>query len=187
MATRTIPIRNLLKRSLDCAGRSCGKSLPMRTFSAVSKGGNDDYVSPFQEIYDTIEEGKTFLGTKEFNYPEVKTLDCGVPEHALRFKTTTYGRLLEEPFVTPMEHRITLQVPISHIPLSDIEEMAFKEIVGTRLNEKTGMLQLSSAQFGSRIENKRHVVSMLERIVENTKSLAAKVEAEIGGNESVNA
>lgn len=189
MASRKIPLRNILKRACDFhALRPVGQfSTAVRAYSADPQDKNGAYVSPFQEIFDTIKEGKTFLGSTEFKIPEVKILECGVPEHALRFKTTTYGRLLEEPYVRPMEHRITLQVPISYIPLNEVEEMALKEIVGTRLNEGTGMLHLSSAQFGSRIENKRHVVSMLERIVESTKALAAKVEVEIGGGKAVEA
>lgn len=158
----------------------------VRRFASVSRDGGD-YVSPFQEIFNTIEEGKTFLGSSEFRIPETKMLKCGVPENVLRFKTTTYGRLLEEPYVRPNEHRITLQVPISFIPLNEIEHIALREIVGTRLNEDTGILQLSSAQFGSRIENKRHVVSMLERIVESAKSLASKAQAEIGAGETAKA
>jgi hypothetical protein len=190
MASRKIPLRNILKRACDFhALRPVGQSsTAVRAYSAVPQDRNGPaYVSPFQEIFDTIKEGKTFLGSTEFKIPEVKFLECGVPEHALRFKTTTYGRLLEEPYVRPMEHRITLQVPISYIPLNEVEEMALKEIVGTRLNEGTGMLHLSSAQFGSRIENKRHVVSMLDRIVESTKALAAKVEVDIGGGKAVEA
>jgi hypothetical protein len=138
------------------------------------------YVSPFQEIFDTIKQGKTFMGTSKFSPPEINYLKCGVPEHVLKYKTTTYGRLLEEPYVMPMEHRVTLQVETEHIPMTGMERVVLKEIVGNRLNDETGLLQLSSAQFGSRIENKRHAVSMLERIVDSTKKLAAKIEAEGG-------
>ena len=144
----------------------------------------NSYVSPFQEIFDTIQEGKTFLGTSEFQYPSVKLLKCGVAEHYLRFKTTTYGRLLEEPFVRANEHRIILQVAIRHVPLNDVERLVLKEIVGDRLNDETGVLQLSSSQFGSRIENKRHVVSMLERAVESARSLAARITEETSGSEA---
>eukprot|EP00533_Pseudo-nitzschia_delicatissima_P016669 CAMPEP_0197282288 /NCGR_PEP_ID=MMETSP1432-20130617/23954_1 /TAXON_ID=44447 /ORGANISM="Pseudo-nitzschia delicatissima, Strain UNC1205" /LENGTH=201 /DNA_ID=CAMNT_0042749203 /DNA_START=25 /DNA_END=626 /DNA_ORIENTATION=+ len=151
-------------------------SATSRCYSSAAIDGN--YASPFQEIFDNIDEGKTFLGTTEFQYPNVKLLKCGVAEHLLRFKTTTYGRLLEEPFVRPNEHRVILQVAIRHIPLSDIERLVLKEIVGTRLNDETGVLQLSSSQFGSRIENKRHVVSMLERAVESTKKLATRIQDE---------
>lgn len=152
--------------------------------SAAMKDNSSDkhnYVSPFQDIFDTIDNGKTFLGTKEFQYPNAKFLKCGVPEHQLKYKTTTYGRLLEEPFVRPNEHRVILQVAVRHIPLTDVQKMVLKEIVGNRLNGETGILQLSSAQFGSRIENKRHVVSMLERAVESAKTLAAKLVDEEKG------
>jgi len=159
-----------------------------RCYSAAASNNNtpnsNPHVSPFQEIFDTIQEGKTFLGTTEFQYPNVKLLKCGVAEHLLRFKTTTFGRLLEEPFVRPNEHRVILQVAIRHIPLTDIERIVLKEIVGTRLNDETGVLQLSSSQFGSRIENKRHVVSMLERAVESAKKLASRIEDEEGGTAS---
>lgn len=163
------------------SGRN-GKASPLP--SSSSSPSAPSYVSPFQEIFDTIREGKTFLGTTEFHAPDLKVLKCGVPEHALKFKTTTYGRLLEEPFVRPMEHRVTLQVAVRHIPLSDSEMLVLREIVGTRYNDETGVLQLSSSQFGSRIENKRHVVSMLERIVDSARTLAERVEKEVRAMES---
>jgi hypothetical protein len=162
-------------------------AVPSRCYgsAAIDGSSNDEnvssstsYASPFQEIFDNIQEGKTFLGTTEFQYPNVKLLKCGVAEHLLRFKTTTYGRLLEEPFVRPNEHRVILQVAIRHIPLTDVQRLVLKEIVGNRLNDETGVLQLSSSQFGSRIENKRHVVSMLERAVESAKTLAARIMEE---------
>ena len=84
----------------------------------------------------------------------------------------------------PNEHRVILQVETQHLPLTDTEKVVLKEIVGSRLDDKKGMLHLSSSQFGSRIENKRHAVSMLDRIVESTRTLAAKVEAEVLGNKS---
>lgn len=158
-----------------------------RSYASAQEGTknmNGRYQSPFQEIFDTIQGGKTFMGTSELKMPEIKYLKCGIPEHVLRFKTTTYGRLLEEPFVRPMEHRVTLQVDTRHIPLNEMEQLVLKEIVGTRLNDQTGILQLSSAQFGSRIENKRHLVSMLERIIESTKTLTARVESE-GGSKTI--
>jgi hypothetical protein len=147
------------------------------TTTQSSSQSSSHLVSPYQEIFDTISNGKTFLGTTEFQYPTIKTLKCGIPEHKLKYKTTTYGRLLEEPFVRPNEHRVTVQIAIRHIPFTnDIQKFVLKEIVGNRLNDDTGILQLSSSQFGSRIENKRHVVSMLERAIESAKTLALRVE-----------
>jgi hypothetical protein len=164
------------RNALRASSRAYASALPS------SDSSDGQYVSPFRDIFNTIQEGKTFIGSSEFLIPEIKHLKCGIPEHVLRFKTTAYDRLLEEPFVRPNEHRVTLQVDTRHIPLDDVEKMVLKEIVGTRLNEETGVVQLSSNQFGSRIENKRHVVSMLERIVESTKALAARIQQEVAGN-----
>ena len=155
----------------------------LRCFAAAAsqdKGKSNRYVSPYKEVFDGINEGKTFLGTQELKRPETRYLKCGIPEDALRFKTIAYGRLLEEPYVMPNEHRVTLQVPIRDLPLNDVEMVVLKEIVGTRLNETKGLLQLSSVQFGSRIENKRHVVSMLERIVHAAKELAKRLPEKKG-------
>ena len=203
MPVQTLPLHRMLGRRIVPAKlvrgiRGVGGAnniSKMRGFASVSSkdsgatatnpGGDRFYVSPFREIFDTIKEGKTFMGTSQFVAPEIKYLKCGVPEHLLRYKTTTFGRLLEEPFVKPNEHKVTLQVETQYIPLTDMERIVMKEIVGNRLNDETGLLQLSSSQFGSRIENKRHTVSMLERIVESAKALAAKVEADSKATEEV--
>jgi hypothetical protein len=158
-----------------------------RFYASTARETNDDnqkknspYVSPFQDIFDNIQQGKTFLGTSEFQMPpETRYLKGGIPENALRFKTTAFGKLLEAPYVRPNEHRVVLQIHMRYIPLKEAEQLVLREIVGTRLNEDTGVLQLSSSQFGSRIENKRHVVSMLERAVERAKVLAARLEKEV--------
>lgn len=148
--------------------------------SSSSNNPNNQYVSPFQDIFDTIQEGKTFLGTSEFAIPEIKMLKCGIPEHVLKFKTTAFDRLLEAPHVHNNEHRVTLQLDVkTNTKLDDVEMMVLKEIVGGRYQEEKGILQLSSNQFGSRIENKRHCVSMLERIMEQTKTLAARIQQEV--------
>ena len=192
LANMNASVQQLSSTRLQTVQAQHETSLPSRRYGSAaiddskSDGGSsgsssNPYTSPFQEIFDTIQEGKTFLGTTEFQYPNVKLLKCGVAEHLLRFKTTTYGRLLEEPFVRPNEHRVILQVAIRHIPLTDVERIVLKEIVGNRLNDETGVLQLSSSQFGSRIENKRHVVSMLERAVESAKKLAARISDEEEG------
>ena len=151
--------------------------------SATSSSTQQGYVSPFQDIFDQINEGRTFLGTEKFVKPEQKYLGCGVPESALRFKTSSYGRFQQAPFVSPNEHRVTLQVATDDIPLNPKEMALLKEIVGTRLCDERSILQLSSIQFGSRIENKRHVVTMLDRCVESARTLAKRLD-EYEGNTS---
>ena len=153
--------------------------------SEAPQDSSDRYVSPYKNFFDSIKEGKTFMGSQEFTETEVKHLACGIPEFALRFKTTTYGRLMDAPFVRPNEHRVTLTVATHYLPLSEVEMMVLKEIVGTRLDEEKGVLQLSSVQFGSRIENKRHVVTQLERLVKSALQLANELpDTKIKGKES---
>ncbi len=178
MTAPRVPLHKMLSRvtAVARAGKVVTRCYAAATSDEATRIAG--YVSPFQEIFDSIREGKTFMGTSTFSPMEVKYLKCGCPEHVLKYKTTSYGRLLEAPFIRPNEHRVTLQVETHHIPLKDLERLVLKEIVGSRLNDETGLLQLSSSQFGSRIENKRHTVSMLERIVDSAKALAAKVEAE---------
>jgi Mitochondrial ribosomal subunit protein len=107
--------------------------------------------------------------------PEPQYLKCGIAEHRIRFRTVAYGRLQLAPHVQPWEHRVTMRVRLIDIPLkTPLEQKLLHEIVGTRL--KKDVLQLSSNQFGSRIENKRHLVSMLDRIVLGAKKLAQELE-----------
>ena len=110
--------------------------------------------------------------------PEPRYLKCGVNEETLRFKTMHYGRAQLAPHVQPGEHRVTFKVNMDDIPLNEMERDIVKQIVGNRVNEDRGELRLASDQFGSRIENKRHLTSMLDRIVLSAKRLAKELEQE---------
>lgn len=148
-----------------------------RFFGAVNE--NEDYDSPLKALFERMERnGPTALGTiQPIELPD-KVLECGVRESDLRFSTTTYGRTLTAPFVHPNEHRVTLKVNISKLPLNETELLILREIVGSRYNEERGVLRISSGQFGSRIENKRHLVSMLNRIVLSCQRLAKQIQDE---------
>ena len=126
-----------------------------------------------------IENSKISSGKDSSDYTElpVKMLRCGVPESALKFKTVAYGRLSMPPYVLPQEHKVTLKVNIDDIPFENETELEiFFQIVGQRYNSTKNELTLISSQFASRIENKRHAVSMLERIMESAKFLAKDVK-----------
>jgi hypothetical protein len=142
-----------------------------------SNSNHSHYVSPMQDLFDTMKHnGPTTLGTTEFSPAAVKLLKCGVSEHDLRFTTTSYGRLTVAPHVHPAEHRVVLQVATNKLQLTDIKQQEIlKEIVGSRWNEERQELRLTSDQFGSRIENKRHLVSMLDRIVLSSQRLAKEI------------
>lgn len=105
------------------------------------------------------------------------TLRCGIPESVLRFTTTSYGRTMNAPFVHPKENSVVLKVSTRHLPLSAMEREILREIVGNRLNDDRNELRLTSDQFGSRIENKRHLVSMLDRIVLSCQRLGRELDA----------
>jgi hypothetical protein len=146
--------------------------------TSTDDSNNHHYVSPMQDLFDTMKlDGPTTLGTTEFSPAAVKLLKCGVAEHDLRFTTTSYGRLTVAPHVHPAEHRVVLQISTGKLQLTNEKQQEIlKEIVGSRWNEERQELRLTSDQFGSRIENKRHLVSMLDRIVLSSQRLAKELQ-----------
>uniref|UniRef100_A0A7S3P4S3 Small ribosomal subunit protein mS35 mitochondrial conserved domain-containing protein n=1 Tax=Amphora coffeiformis TaxID=265554 RepID=A0A7S3P4S3_9STRA len=155
---------------------ACVAILPMRTFSSFGEESPlDDFLKPGAPtpLYGKVEWQPRPVTTKK--------LECGVDEAHLRFKTKCYGRLMLPPFVHPNEHKIVMTVPIHHLNLSPLERDILKEIVGSgRWHEDRGELRLQSVSFGSRIENKRHLVSMLDRLVLSCQRLAAEVQDQAG-------
>ena len=141
-----------------------------RTFSSFGEE------SPLESFLDPAAPTPLYNSTEFQPRPAGKRLECGVEESALRFKTTCYGRLLLAPFVHPNEHKIVMTVPIDELNLNGLERDILKEIVGSRWREEEGELRLQSVSFGSRIENKRHLVSMLDRLVLSCQRLAAEVQ-----------
>lgn len=165
-------------------------TMPFENKSGRRRGGGGvgrpDYTSPYSQFFNNIEAGRTSLGTTKAMEQRVfelqeQRLQCGIPESELRFRTVSYGRFALPPYVAPGEHRVTVKVALSAIPFeNDNEKEIFLEIVGSRYNPKKGDLQLSSEKFASRIENKRYLVDMIEKIVMNARKLAKEFDAEDG-------
>jgi len=136
------------------------------------------YVSPYAEFFANVEAGRSSLGTTTETERQAlelreRRLKCGIPESALRFRTKSYGRYMLPPYVSPGEHRVTVKVALSAIPLeNEREKEALLQIVGSRYNLEKGDLQLSSEKFASRVENKRLLVDMIERIVTGAREVA---------------
>jgi hypothetical protein len=148
---------------------------------------NEAYVSPYSEFFANIESGRTSLGTTEAMEQRIsklteQKLDCGICESELRFRTTSYGRFALPPYVSPGEHRVTVTLNLDAIPWDEQRGEAEKEIllqiVGPRYNPEKNVLKLSSEKFGSRIENKRYLVGMIEKIVSSSRELASEFAAE---------
>jgi len=159
-----------------------------KTPTSAGDGSTEHYVSPLEELFERMErDGPTTLGTtaaEEGGYHAFgdsqasKRLKCGVPESKLRFSTTSFGRTMNDPHVHPNEHRVVMKLNLNDVPLdrNGIEMEILREIVGTRLNDERNELRLMSNQFGSRIENKRHLVDMLDRIVLSCQRLAKELQ-----------
>ena len=156
-----------------------GSSSPLTTVTARKSG---KYISPFNSLFEDMKAGKTLISPENSTaQAEPARLKCGVFEHRLRFKTVNYPRLQLPPYVHPNEYKVTLKVYLNDLPLkTDLEKKIFHQIVGSRYIETFGELRLSSNQFASRIENKRHLTSMLNRIVSGAKQLAKDIEGKEG-------
>lgn len=148
---------------------------------------SSSYVSPYSDFFANIEAGRSSLGTTEemeekLSKLSMQKLDCGICESDLRFRTVSYGRFALPPYVSPGEHRVTVTLNLDAIPWDSERGEAEKEIllqiVGSRYNPEKNELKLSSEKFGSRIENKRYLVGMIEKIVSNSRELASEFAAE---------
>jgi hypothetical protein len=62
-------------------------------------------------------------------------------------------------------------VSIDDLGLADDEKKVFKYLVGSRFNSATKIVKLTSAKFPNRIENKRHLIFLLENLVQEARRL----------------
>ena len=150
--------------------------------AAASSSSSSSSSDAFSEFIAMMERSETTLGTdatKPFQtVDEISPkLKCGIPESLLRFKSVSFGRLQLAPYLEPGEFQVGLKVNFEDIPIDGpLEEEIFHQIVGPRFNPERNELRLTSNKFASRIENKRYLCSMLDRIVLSTKRLAKDVE-----------
>lgn len=161
-----------------------------RGVGGKNNNNNIQYVSPFAELFKSIDMNALSsiealadignLNNTEYTPSIRRILKCGIPEDVLRFSSMTYGRTLQAPTVHANEHRVVLKINTLHLPLSDIEMNILREIVGNdRLNMERSELRLTSNQFGSRIENKRHLVSMLDRMILSCQRLGLELQKDM--------
>jgi hypothetical protein len=81
------------------------------------------------------------------------------------------------PYTHNSEYKVTLKIAFRHIPLeTELEKKIFFQIVESRYIPEKKELRLTSEKFASRIENKRYLCSMLDRIVLGAKQLAQDIE-----------
>ena len=193
MGNPSIIYKSSSNKMLDAPTYSALRNNVTATFGDDNGRGQPNYVSPYSKFFNNIEAGRTSLGTTKAMEQRVfeiqeQRLECGIPESELRFRTMSYGRFALPPYVSPGEHRVTVKVALSAIPFENEQEKEiFLEIVGSRYNSKKGDLQLSSEKFASRIENKRYLVDVIEKIVLNARKLAKQFDTEDGNAKAANA
>ncbi len=145
-----------------------------------SNNNSSNYQSPYSSYFNRIKTNapSPLTGASSpSSSPSPVLLKCGIPESTLKFKTTSYGRLMLPPYVQPGEYKVILKVYGRDLPLTtELEKQIFAQVVGRRYNAERDELKLTSDQFASRIENKRHLCSMLDRIVLGAKRLAKEID-----------
>lgn len=145
----------------------------MSSSSVAAHSSPSNYSSPYADMFERMKTNQ--FPSFQDSLLEVPKLKCGISESVLTFRTTSYDRLMAPPYVHTNEYKVTLQVNLDNLPFeTDVEKKIFRQIVGARFKEDHNKLKLVSNQFASRIENKRHLCWMLDRIVLNSKRLAAE-------------
>ena len=184
---RTLQVRQpqlALPLTTSSFSRSMSTSMPS------TNSNSNGYQSPYADYFQSLSsQPSTSSATPTSSAATTQTtqgtkLKCGISESVLKFKTTSYPRLMSAPFVQPSEYKVTLQVHLDNLPLhSALECEIFEQIVGSRYNKNDSqVLTLTSNHFASRIENKRHLCSMLDRIVIGAKRLASDSNSDSDGN-----
>ena len=177
--------RNLMNNSAKSASSATSQTFTYfstapntASSSSSSSSSNKNYVSPYKDLFAMMKTNKTHTSQIPKARP-ISKLKCGISESVLKFRTTCYDRLMLAPYVNTNEYKVILQVKFKHLPLeTDLEKKIFLQIVKTRFDDELQELKLTSNQFASRIENKRHLCWMLDRIVIGAKRLAQETESE---------
>lgn len=157
-------------------------TMSMSTLSNTASGSK--YESPYADLFDRMKRGESPLSSTESQTNtsapiDIPKLKCGIPEYLLKFRTTCFSKLHLPPYVQQDEYKVYLTVSLSDIPLStDLEHQILRQIVDKRYIPEKKELRLSCNLFASRIENKRHLCTMLDRIVLGAQRLAKEIVEE---------
>lgn len=175
LALQRIPRTALISRTAVIASRPFSSAACALDEEAEREALYQGGSSPISEFFDlAVNHGHTNLGPPpKYKVSEAAILKCGISEDDLAFKSASYQQLIYAPYVQQGEHKVTMIVKWDVLPLNDFEKRILMEIVGSRYNETKKELKMTSNQFGSRIENKRHLTSMLDRVVFAARKLAA--------------
>jgi hypothetical protein len=99
-----------------------------------------------------------------------------VPDSALKFKlssTFDHGTGIYFPHMNmnPEDFKVSMMASVDELGLSESELRVFIEMVGPRFNTGSRTVKLTSDRFPNRIENKRYLIVLLEKLIAEAKSL----------------
>ena len=101
-----------------------------------------------------------------------------IPDSLLRFQfkaTFTHGSAIFYPHLKhhPADYKVGLVVKIADMGFnSDLERQIFIEMVGPRYNGGRQDVRFTCEKFANRLENKKYVTYLLEKLVAEAKHLA---------------
>lgn len=75
--------------------------------------------------------------------------------------------------INPADYKVALFVNLQDLSLTERELQIFQVMVGTRLNYGRRELKLTAERFVNRVENKRYLVYLLEKLLAEAKRLAS--------------
>jgi len=103
-----------------------------------------------------------------------------VPDNKLRFQlkaTFSQGSSIFYPHLKfhPADYKVGLVVNTADLGLSKDELAVFVEMVGPRHNQGKRTVRLTADRFPNRLENKKYLIMLLEKLIAESKRLAAKL------------
>lgn len=100
-----------------------------------------------------------------------------IPDSKLRFQTkSTFatGGSIYYPHLKfhPADFKVAVVVALADLQLSHIEQDIFIEMVGPRFNQGKRLVRLTADRFSNRIENKKYLIYVLEKLLLESKRIA---------------
>lgn len=161
------------------AGQGCG--LSTLTSSSAAGGGFRAHNSP-RSPAPLIESFKTTWPAPALSPAAAAAAPAlpkrTVPDHKLRFQlkaSFSQGSSIFYPHLkfNPADFKVGLVVRTSDLGLSKEELAVFIEMVGPRFNQGKGTVRFTSERFANRIENKKHLIFQLERLLLESRRISA--------------
>lgn len=104
-----------------------------------------------------------------------------IPDSKLRFQTKStfsVGSSIFYPHLkfNPADFKVALVVALSDLGLSKVEQDVLVEMVGPRFNQGKRLVRLTANRFANRIENKKYLIFLLEKLLLEARRIATLVK-----------